>query len=98
MTTAPPSTETHGRPPYKRLLKHERIVNDLLIGFIVPQRAPGWAGALDYTSLLYQRLYRDRTRWSKGETADPVLHVVVYNGDSWWDAPGPSKTVRRSSR
>ena len=53
---------------------------------------------LNYTSLLYQRLYRDRTRWSKGETADPVLHVVVYNGDSRWDAPGPSKTVRRSSR
>ena len=53
---------------------------------------------LNYTSLLYQRLYRDRTRWSKGDTADPVLHVVVYNGDSRWDAPGPSKTVRRSSR
>ena len=51
MTTAPPSTETHGRPPYKRLLKHERIVKDLLIGFIVPQRAPGWAGALDFDSL-----------------------------------------------
>ena len=133
-------------PSYKRLLKHKRIVKDLLIGFIAPQRAPGWAAALDfdtlregpteeitdelrrrlgdvvwsidrrdgrggvhtlhvviehqssvdysmplrflnYTSLLYQRLYRDRTRWSKGETADPVLHVVVYNGDSRWDGP-----------
>ena len=133
-------------PSYKRLLKHKRIVKDLLIGFIAPQRAPGWAGALDfdtlregpteeitdelrrrlgdvvwsidrrdgrggvqilhvviehqssvdysmpirflnYTSLLYQRLYRDRTRWNKGDTADPVLHVVVYNGDSRWDAP-----------
>ena len=42
---------------------------------------------LNYTSLLYQRLYRDRTRWSKGDTADPVLQVVVYNGDSRWDAP-----------
>ena len=28
-----------------------------------------------------------RTRWRKGDTADPVLHVVVYNGDSRWDAP-----------
>ena len=133
-------------PSYKRLLKHKRIVKDLLIGFIAPQRAPGWAAALDfdtlregpteeitdelrrrlgdvvwsidrrdgrggvqtlhvviehqssvdysmplrflnYTSLHYQRLYRDRTRWSKGETADPVLHVVVYNGDSRWDGP-----------
>ena len=42
---------------------------------------------LNYTSLLYQRLYRDRTRWSKGDTADPVLQVVVYNGDRRWDAP-----------
>ena len=42
---------------------------------------------LNYTSLLYQRLYRDRTRWSKRDTADPVLQVVVYNGDSRWDAP-----------
>ena len=133
-------------PSYKRLLKHKRIVKDLLSGFIAPQRAAGWAGALDfdslregpteeitdelrrrlgdvvwsidrrdghggvqtlhvviehqssvdysmplrflnYTSLLYQRLYRDRTRWSKDDTADPVLHVVVYNGDSRWDAP-----------
>ena len=30
---------------------------------------------LNYTSLLYQRLYRDRTRWSKRDTADPVLQV-----------------------
>ena len=36
---------------------------------------------------LYQRLYRDRTRWSKRDTADPVLQVVVYNGDRRWDAP-----------
>ena len=42
---------------------------------------------LNYTSLLYQRLYRDRARWSKGDTADPVLQVVVYNGDRRWDAP-----------
>ena len=33
-------------PSYKRLLKHKRIVKDLLSGFIAPQRAPGWAGAL----------------------------------------------------
>ena len=38
---------------------------------------------LNYTSLLY----RDRTRWSKRDTADPVLQVVVYNGDRRWDAP-----------
>ena len=42
---------------------------------------------LNYTSLLYQRLYRDRTTWSKGDRADPVLHMVVYNGDKRWDAP-----------
>ncbi len=42
---------------------------------------------LNYTSLLYQRLYRDRARWSRNDTAAPVLHVVVYNGDSRWDAP-----------
>ena len=38
-------------PSYKRLLKHARIVKDLLIGFIAPQRAPGWAGALDFDTL-----------------------------------------------
>ncbi len=42
---------------------------------------------LNYTSLLYQRLYRDRTTWSKSDRADPVLHVAVYNGDTRWDAP-----------
>ena len=131
---------------YKRLLGHERIVKDLLIGFIAPRRPAGWAETLDfdslsegptesindelrrrhddvvwsidrraacgavhtlhvliehqssvdysmplrflnYTSLLYQRLYRGRTRWSREDTADPVLHVVVYNGDARWDAP-----------
>ena len=41
---------------------------------------------LNYTSLLYQRLYRDH-RWRKGDIADPVLHVVLYNGDTRWDAP-----------
>ena len=40
---------------------------------------------LNYTSLLYQRLYRDH-RWRKGHTADPVLHVVLYNGGTRWDA------------
>ena len=133
-------------PSYKRLLEHQRIVKDLLIGFIAPWRPAGWAATLDfdtlregatenvtdelrrrlgdvvwsidrrdgrggvqtlhlllehqssvdysmplrflnYTSLLYQRLYRDRSRWSRGDTADPVLHVVVYNGDKRWDAP-----------
>ena len=133
-------------PAYKRLLTHQRIARDLLIGFIAPQRPAGWAEALDfatprdaatenvtdelrrrlgdvvwsidrsdghgevqtlhvviehqssvdysmplrflnYTSLLYQRLYRDRTTWSKGDRADPVLQVVVYNGDTRWDAP-----------
>ena len=131
---------------YKRLLGHERIVKDLLIGFIAPRRPAGWAETLDfdslsegptesindelrrrhddvvwsidrraacgavhtlhvliehqssvdysmplrflnYTSLLYQRRYRGRTRWSREDTADPVLHVVVYNGDARWDAP-----------
>ena len=42
---------------------------------------------LNYTSLLHQRLYRDRTTWSKDDRADPVLHVAVYNGDRRWDAP-----------
>ena len=42
---------------------------------------------LNYTSLRDQRLYRDRTTWSKDDRADPVLHVVVYNGDKRWDAP-----------
>ena len=133
-------------PAYKRLLTHQRIARDLLIGFIAPLRPAGWAEALDfatlrdgatenvtdelrrrlgdvvwsidrrdgrggvqtlhvviehqssvdysmplrflnYTSLLYQRLYRDRTTWSKGDRADPVLHVAVYNGDTRWDAP-----------
>ena len=37
---------------------------------------------LNYTSLLYQRLYRDRTGRSSSDTADPVPHVVVYNGDT----------------
>ncbi|MDE0027453.1 MAG: Rpn family recombination-promoting nuclease/putative transposase, partial [Spirochaetaceae bacterium] len=41
----------------------------------------------NYTSLLYQRLYHDRTKWRKSDTADAVLHVVVYNGDNQWDAP-----------
>ena len=122
---------------YKRLLQHQRIVKDLLVGCI-PQRPPGWADTLDfaslrpaptenvndelrrrlsdvvwlldrrtgegaaqtlnlviehqssidyampvrflnYTSLLYQRLYLDR-RWRRGDTINPVLHVVVYNG------------------
>ncbi len=131
---------------YKRLLGHQRIVKDLLVGFIAPRRPAGWAETLDfdslsegstenitdelrrrhddvvwsiarragrrgrqtlhvviehqsgvdysmplrflnYTSLLYQRLYRDRTRWNREDTADPVLHVVVYNGDARWDAP-----------
>ena len=123
---------------YKRLLNHRRIVKDLLLGFIAPQRPAGWADELDfdslredptehvdddlrrrlsdvvwsidrrsddgrrhtmrvliehqssidysmplrflnYASLLYQRLYRDH-RWRKGDTADPVLLVVLYNG------------------
>ena len=42
---------------------------------------------LNYSNLLYQRRYRDRKTWRKGDTADPVLHVVVYNGDRRWDAP-----------
>ena len=44
-------------------------------------------GFLNYTSLLYQRLYHDRPKWRKSDTADAVLHVVVYNGDNRWDAP-----------
>ena len=126
-------------PSYKRLLKHKRIVKDLLSGFIAPQRAAGWAGALDfdslregpteeitdelrrrlgdvvwsidrrdghggvqilhvviehqssvdysmplrflnYTSLLYQRLYRDRTKWSKDDTAHPLAARLVAIG------------------
>ena len=42
---------------------------------------------LNYSNLLYQRRYRDRKTWRKGDTADPVLHVVVYNGERRWDAP-----------
>ncbi len=42
---------------------------------------------LNYSNLLYQRRYRDRKTWRKGDTAEPVLHVVVYNGDRRWDAP-----------
>ncbi len=41
---------------------------------------------LNYGSLMYQRKYRDR-RWRKGDTADQVLHVVLYNGATRWDAP-----------
>ena len=36
---------------YKRLLGHERIVKDLLIGFIAPRRPAGWAETLDFDSL-----------------------------------------------
>ena len=126
-------------PSYKRLLKHKRIVKDLLSGFIAPQRAAGWAGALDfdslregpteeitdelrrrlgdvvwsidrrdghggvqilhvvikhqssvdysmplrflnYTSLLYQRLYRDRTKWSKDGAAHALAARLVAIG------------------
>ena len=133
-------------PSYKRLLKHQRVVEDLLRGFLAPRRPAGWGAALDfatlregpteeitdelrrrlgdvvwsidrrddhggrhtlhlliehqssvdysmplrflnYASLLYQRRYRDRVRWSRDDTAEPVLQVVVYNGDSRWDAP-----------
>ncbi len=42
---------------------------------------------LNYSTLLYQRRYRDRKTWRKDDTAEPVLHVVVYNGDRRWDAP-----------
>ena len=38
-------------PSYKRLLKHKRIVKDLLSGFIAPQRAAGWADALNLATL-----------------------------------------------
>ena len=41
---------------------------------------------LNYGSLMYQRKYRDR-RWRKGDTVDQVLHVVLYNGATRWDAP-----------
>ena len=41
---------------------------------------------LNYSSLMYQRKYRDR-RWRKGDTVDQVLHVVLYNGATRWDAP-----------
>ncbi len=43
---------------------------------------------LDYTSLLFQRLYPDdrRRRWRKDDAADETLRVVVYNGDRQWDA------------
>ena len=38
-------------PSYKRLLEHQRIVKDLLIGFIAPRRPAGWAAALDFDTL-----------------------------------------------
>ena len=41
---------------------------------------------LNYSSLMYQRKYRDH-RWRKGDAADLVLHVVLYNGGTRWDAP-----------
>ena len=41
---------------------------------------------LNYSSLQYQGRYRDH-RWRKGDTADPVLLVVLYNGPTRWDAP-----------
>ena len=57
---------------------------------------------LNYSNLLYQRRYRDRKNWRKGDTADPVLHVVVYNGDRRWDAPltlaGLLRAGRRTDR
>ncbi len=40
---------------------------------------------LNYTNLLYRRRYRDH-RWRKGDTVEPVLRVVLYNGDARWDA------------
>ena len=41
---------------------------------------------LNYSSLHYQRKYRDH-QWRKGDTADLVLHVVLYNGSARWNAP-----------
>ena len=41
---------------------------------------------LNYSSLMYQRKYRDH-RWRKGDTVDQVLHVVLYNGATRWNAP-----------
>ena len=38
-------------PAYKRLLTHQRIARDLLIGFVAPLRPAGWADALDFATL-----------------------------------------------
>ena len=38
-------------PAYKRLLTHQRIARDLLIGFVAPLRPAGWAEALDFATL-----------------------------------------------
>ena len=38
-------------PSYKRLLKHQRVVEDLLRGFLAPRRPAGWAAALDFATL-----------------------------------------------
>ena len=85
---------------YKRLLGHERIVKDLLIGFIAPRRPAGWAETLDFDSLsegptesINDELRRrhDDVVWSIDRRAAcgavHTLHVVVYNGDARWDAP-----------
>ena len=49
---------------------------------------------LNYTNLLYQRRYRDH-RWRKGDIVEPVLHVVLYNGGTRWDAPRRKRMVCR---
>ena len=135
-------------PSYKLLLEHQRIVKDLLIGFIAPRRPSGWAAALDfdtlregatenvtdelrrrlgdvvwsidrrdgrggvqtlhlllehqlsvdysmplrflnYTSLLYQRLYRPRTKWRKWSKA--CTRGPCRSGCGSWGSGSPPR-------
>ena len=78
-------------PSYKRLLKHARIVKDLLIGFIAPQRAPGWAGALDFDTL---------QEGPTEEITDELrrrLGDVVWSIDRWLGALGRKWGVKLPS-
>ena len=68
--------ESGGAHPLHLVIEHQSSVH-----YGMPLRF------LNYSNLLYQRRYRDRTNWRKGDTAEPVLHVVVYNGERRWDAP-----------
>ena len=62
-------------PAYKRLLTHQRIARDLLIGFIAPLRPAGWAEALDFATL------RDRATENVTDALRRRLGDVVWSID-----------------